>query len=206
MAAPAVPVRLGHALTTAGEAVKDMGRLLAGLTVYAAAFTWAVVAVWLCFGPVAGLWQSLIGGTAVYCGDAGESHRQCGHSSAAAPPGRPADAWGGRSGYGLSGGPLLDAPALPTTGLPTTGRSSARSAKHTTTARGSSTAWPRWSGKSRQSRPGWSCQTPKFQHQRVPTLSTCHRAGRLLARAADDGLARAARARAPAGREWLRIG
>ena len=62
MAAPAVPVRLGHALTTAGAAARDMGRLLAGLTVYAAAFTWAVVAVWLCFGPVAGLWQSLIGG------------------------------------------------------------------------------------------------------------------------------------------------
>ena len=62
MAAPAVPVRLGHAFTTAGEAVKDMGRLLAGLTVYAAAFTWAVVAVWLCFGPVAALWQSVFGG------------------------------------------------------------------------------------------------------------------------------------------------
>ena len=62
MAAPAVPVRLGHAFTTAGEAAKDTGRLLAGLTVYAAAFTWAVVAVWLCFGPVAAVWQSLVGG------------------------------------------------------------------------------------------------------------------------------------------------
>ena len=62
MAAPAVPVRLGHAFTTAGEAAKDTGRLLAGLTVYAAAFTWAVVAVWLCFGPVAALWTSLVGG------------------------------------------------------------------------------------------------------------------------------------------------
>ncbi|MDE2992386.1 MAG: hypothetical protein OXU67_00735 [Chloroflexota bacterium] len=62
MAAPAVTVRLGHACTTAGEAVTDMGRLLAGLTIYAAAFTWAVVAVWLCFGPVAALWQSLVGG------------------------------------------------------------------------------------------------------------------------------------------------
>ena len=62
MAAPAVPVRLGHACTTAGEAAKDTGRLLAGLTVYAAAFTWAVVAVWLCFGPVAALWTSLVGG------------------------------------------------------------------------------------------------------------------------------------------------
>ena len=36
--------------------------MLAGLTVYAAAFTWAVVAVWLCFGPVAALWTSLVGG------------------------------------------------------------------------------------------------------------------------------------------------
>ena len=62
MAAPAVPVRLGHACTTAGEAVTDMGRLLAGLTIYAAAFTWAVVAVWLCFGPVAALWTALVGG------------------------------------------------------------------------------------------------------------------------------------------------
>ena len=62
MAAPAVPVRLGYACATAGEAAKDMGRLLAGLTVYAAAFTWAVVAVWLCFGPVAALWTSLVGG------------------------------------------------------------------------------------------------------------------------------------------------
>ena len=62
MAAPVVSVRLGHAFTTAGEAVKDMGRVLAGLTVYGAAFTWAVVAVWLCFGPVAALWQSLVGG------------------------------------------------------------------------------------------------------------------------------------------------
>ena len=62
MAAPAVSVRLGHALATAGDAAKDMGRLLAGLTVYAAAFTWAVVAVWLCFGPVAALWQSVVGG------------------------------------------------------------------------------------------------------------------------------------------------
>ena len=62
MAAPVVSVRIGHAFTTAGEAVKDMGRVLAGLTVYGAAFTWAVVAVWLCFGPVAALWQSLVGG------------------------------------------------------------------------------------------------------------------------------------------------
>ena len=62
MAAPAVSVRLGHACTTAGAAVTDTGRLLAGLAVYAAAFTWAVVAVWLCFGPVAALWTSLVGG------------------------------------------------------------------------------------------------------------------------------------------------
>ncbi len=62
MAAPAVPVRLGYALTTAGAAAQDMARLLAGLTVYAAALTWAVVAVWLCFGPVAALWTSLVGG------------------------------------------------------------------------------------------------------------------------------------------------
>ena len=62
MAAPAVPVRLGYALTTAGAAAQDMVRLLAGLTIYAAALTWAVVAVWLCFGPVAALWTSLVGG------------------------------------------------------------------------------------------------------------------------------------------------
>ncbi len=62
MAAPVLPVRLGHALTMAGAAVQDMGRLLAGLTVYGLAFTWAVVAVWLCFGPVAALWQSVVGG------------------------------------------------------------------------------------------------------------------------------------------------
>ena len=62
MAAPAVSVRLGHAFITAGDAAKHMGRLLAGLTVYCAAFTWAVVAVWLCFGPVAALWQSTVGG------------------------------------------------------------------------------------------------------------------------------------------------
>ena len=62
MAAPAVSVRLGHTFITAGDAAKHMGRLLAGLTVYCAAFTWAVVAVWLCFGPVAALWQSTVGG------------------------------------------------------------------------------------------------------------------------------------------------
>ncbi len=62
MAAPAVSVRLGHACTTAGDAAKHTGRLLGGLTVYCAAFTWAVVAVWLCFGPVAALWTSLVGG------------------------------------------------------------------------------------------------------------------------------------------------
>ena len=62
MAAPAVSVRLGHAFITAGDAAKHMGRLLAGLTVYCAAFTWAVVAVWLCFGPVAALWTALGGG------------------------------------------------------------------------------------------------------------------------------------------------
>ncbi len=62
MAAPAIPVRLGYAFATAGDAAKDMGRLLAGLAVYAVAFTWAVVAVWLCFGPVAALWQALVGG------------------------------------------------------------------------------------------------------------------------------------------------
>ena len=62
MAAPAVSVRLGHAFITAGDAAKHMGRLLAGLTVYCTAFTWTVVAVWLCFGPVAALWQSTVGG------------------------------------------------------------------------------------------------------------------------------------------------
>ncbi len=62
MAAPVMSVRLGHTLTTVGEAAKDMGRLLAGLTLYGVAFTWAVVSVWLCFGPVAALWQSLVGG------------------------------------------------------------------------------------------------------------------------------------------------
>ena len=87
MAAPAVSVRLGHACTTAGEAVTDMGRLLAGLTVYAAAFTWAVVAVWLCFGPVAAPLDIPRRRAAGYCGDVGQSHRQRDHRTAAAPLG-----------------------------------------------------------------------------------------------------------------------
>ena len=62
MASPAMIVRLGHDLTTAGEAAKDMGRLCVAFAVYGAAFTWTIVAVWLCLGPVAALWQSMVGG------------------------------------------------------------------------------------------------------------------------------------------------
>ena len=104
----------------------------------------------------------------VYCGYLDESRRQRGHSAATAPLGRPPDAWSRRSGYGRGRGPLLDAPALPTTGLPTIGTSSAPSARRTTAARSSSTAWPRWSGRSKPSGPGRAYRATTLQPRRAP--------------------------------------
>ena len=198
MAAPAVPVRLGHACTTAGEAATDMGRLLAGLTVYAAAFTWAVVAVWLCFGPVAALWTALVGGLPSIVATLGSL-------IVSVVIARRLLRLGDRLMHGADVADNDEPATFPQCarqrslrlGCPQPAGHPRASARRTTAARSSLTAWPRWSGRSRRSGPGRSCQATMSQHQQAPTLPPWAPAGSLLARTADDGLARAARARGP---------